>query len=58
MAFSDMAKSAGNRKIFIDGLIKFMETYGFDGMDLDWEYPAAGKTTAPSCFKPFLTHSR
>ncbi|KAF5523516.1 Chitotriosidase-1 [Colletotrichum aenigma] len=40
-AFSTMASSAGNRKMFIDGLIKFMESYGFDGMDLDWEYPTA-----------------
>lgn len=40
-AFSDMASSQGNRKKFIDGLTKFMDTYGFDGVDLDWEYPAA-----------------
>lgn len=38
-----MASTAGNRKLFIDGLIKFMETYSFTGMDLDWEYPTAGK---------------
>ncbi|XMA16066.1 hypothetical protein WAI453_008857 [Rhynchosporium graminicola] len=42
-AFSTMASTAGNRKMFIDGLIKFMETYSFTGMDMDWEYPAAGK---------------
>jgi len=47
MAFSDMAMTAVNRKTFIDGLIKFMETYGFDGMDLDWEYPSAGKIISP-----------
>ncbi|KAH7317111.1 family 18 glycosyl hydrolase [Stachybotrys elegans] len=40
-AFSDMAMTAENRKRFIDGLLKFMKTYGFDGMDLDWEYPTA-----------------
>ncbi|KAI0418524.1 family 18 glycosyl hydrolase [Xylaria grammica] len=40
-AFSDMTSSAGNRQKFINGLIDFMEHYGFDGVDLDWEYPQA-----------------
>jgi chitinase len=40
-AFSDMTSTAGNRKKFIDGLFSFMNTYGFDGVDLDWEYPQA-----------------
>lgn len=36
-----MSASASNRKAFINGAIQFMQTYGFDGLDLDWEYPAA-----------------
>ena len=40
-AFSEMTSTAGNRQKFISGLIKFMDTYGFDGIDLDWEYPGA-----------------
>lgn len=40
-AFSNMASSAGNRAAFINGLVKFMDTYGFDGVDIDWEYPGA-----------------
>ncbi|TRX89905.1 hypothetical protein FHL15_009177 [Xylaria flabelliformis] len=40
-AFSDMASTSGNRQKFITGLISFMEHYGFDGVDLDWEYPQA-----------------
>jgi chitinase len=40
-AFSDMTSSSGNRQKFISGLIDFMDHYGFDGVDLDWEYPQA-----------------
>jgi GH18 family chitinase len=41
-AFSNMASTAGNRKTFINNMMQFMDTYGFDGMDVDWEYPSAG----------------
>lgn len=39
--FSDIAASVPRQKTFIESLISFMSTYGFDGVDLDWEYPAA-----------------
>jgi chitinase len=39
--FSDLAASVPRQKAFIESLLSFMSTYGFDGVDLDWEYPAA-----------------
>lgn len=39
--FSDLARSEVNQKKFMRSLISFMSTYGFDGVDIDWAYPAA-----------------
>lgn len=35
--FSDMASSEANQDAFINSLMTFMDQYGFDGADLDWE---------------------
>jgi GH18 family chitinase len=40
-AFSDMVSCQENRTKFINELTHFMDTYAFDGLDLDWEYPSA-----------------
>ncbi|GBF63439.1 chitotriosidase-1 [Trichophyton mentagrophytes] len=40
-AFSDMVSTTANRAKFISALLRFIKTYGFDGVDLDWEYPGA-----------------
>ncbi|KAI7511872.1 glycoside hydrolase [Hortaea werneckii] len=39
--FGDIASNQENRQKFADNLVKFMTLYGFDGVDLDWEYPVA-----------------
>ena len=40
-AFSDMVKSESAQNAFFDSLLSFMQVNNFDGVDLDWEYPAA-----------------
>ena len=40
--FSDAASTAKRREAFADSAVDFMLNYGFDGIDLDWEYPVAG----------------
>ena len=42
--FSDLAASVPNQKAFIQSLVSFMSTYGFDGVDLDWPYPGNEET--------------
>ncbi|KAL8692321.1 MAG: hypothetical protein Q9218_002638, partial [Villophora microphyllina] len=39
--FSDMATSEVNRQIFVKSLTDFLTKYNLDGVDIDWEYPAA-----------------
>ncbi|KAJ7064104.1 hypothetical protein C8F01DRAFT_1229630 [Mycena amicta] len=39
--FSNLAASSSNTNTFTSSLLKVFETYGFDGVDIDWEYPAA-----------------
>lgn len=37
--FSAMVSTAANRAAFIQSAMKFMRTYAFDGIDIDWKYP-------------------
>lgn len=49
--FSDAARTPASRALFATSCADFMETYGFDGIDIDWEYPGGGglasNTTRP-----------
>ena len=40
--FSDVALSSSSRRIFAESAVDFMLRYGFDGIDIDWEYPVGG----------------
>ncbi len=40
--FSALARTAEGRERFARSCADFMERYGFDGIDVDWEYPVSG----------------
>ncbi len=54
--FSEMAADPKRRHAFAEDCRRVMETYGLDGIDIDWEYPtsnAAGISSSPSDTKNF-----
>nr|WBV74227.1 putative chitinase [Pestalotiopsis kenyana] len=38
-SFNSLAASPGRRYIFAASAVHMMQSYGFDGIDIDWEYP-------------------
>jgi len=40
--FSDIAADEEKRQVFAKSCVNFMKRYGFDGIDVDWEYPVSG----------------
>ncbi|RWA12800.1 hypothetical protein EKO27_g2300 [Xylaria grammica] len=39
--FGNIASTSSNREKFASNVLHFLNQYGFDGIDLDWEYPGA-----------------
>ncbi len=40
--FSDVAADPVTREQFANSAVDFIRNYGFDGVDIDWEYPVSG----------------
>ncbi|AWC27363.1 glycosyl hydrolase family 18 protein [Bacillus cytotoxicus] len=49
--FSDMAADEKTRKVFAESTVAFIREYGFDGVDLDWEYPGV-ETIPEGSYRP------
>jgi len=48
--YSRMVNDPSARKRFIENAMIFIEKYGFDGLDLDWEYPKCWQVGIQSFF--------
>jgi chitinase len=40
--FSNMASTSARRETFAKSVVDFLVKYGFDGVDIDWEFPVSG----------------
>ncbi|MES2199505.1 MAG: glycosyl hydrolase family 18 protein [Chlamydiota bacterium] len=54
--FSQMVGEESNRAQFIDSAISYAQRYGFQGIDIDWEYPGdQSRGGTPDDFANFIT---
>ena len=53
--FHQMASSSENRAVFIDDAVRFLKYYGFDGIDVDWEFPGMEAATRNADRKNFTS---
>lgn len=54
--FSEMVASSSNRAQFIQSAVSYLQQYGFNGIDIDWEYPGdLTRGGTPEDFDNFIT---
>ncbi|KAJ7362656.1 glycoside hydrolase superfamily [Mycena albidolilacea] len=54
--FSEMVASDANTQTFVSSVLHVFESYGFDGLNVDWEYPAANdRGGVPEDTKNYVT---
>ena len=46
--YSRLVNSPSARENFVRTIVKFIEQYNFDGLDLDWEYPKCWQVSVAS----------
>lgn len=59
--FQNMASNPNNRAIFVNDAVRFLKYFGFDGIDVDWEFPgmqAATRNADRKNFTALLTELR
>ena len=44
-AFEEAAKTPETRKKLVESIVRVVEDYGFDGVELDWEYPNSASSS-------------
>lgn len=52
--YSRLVNSPSARRRFVKHVIEFLEKHGFDGLDLDWEYPKCWQVSA--CVKNMYSY--
>ncbi|KAL5291962.1 CHIA.2 family protein [Megaselia abdita] len=55
LKYSEVAADPAKRQNFIRSSVEFIQKHGFDGLDLDWEYPAQRDSTNHADKANFVT---